>query len=171
MKIDVGDLLKRVGKVMRVEAKETLSLEEDGLSLNGPVAVYVKLTNIGDSILLSGKFKASVRLNCVRCLKDFDQPLSVEVEEEYSRDPKVFDKKGEEIELKDADFIFKIGEDNSIDLGEAIRQNILTALPIKPLCRKSCKGLPVQELAVEKGASKKAPDPRLAKLKDIMKRQ
>jgi hypothetical protein len=46
-----------------------------------------------------------------------------------------------EVELKESDFAFLIDEDNSIDLTELVRQNLLTALPIKPLCSSLCEGL------------------------------
>jgi len=165
MKIDVGDLLKKLGNDTMIRTEEHLSFPEDGLSIEGPVNVSLHLVNVGGSILATGDFKARVNLSCVRCLKEFQCPVEVSVEEEYSKSPKAFSQKGEEIELKDEDFVFKIGEDNAIDLSEAIRQNLLTALPIKPLCRKSCK---VVEMPPAK--EKKAPDPRLAKLKDVFKK-
>jgi uncharacterized protein len=162
MKIDVSDLLKSVGAELNINESEVLSLEDDNLSLSSPVQVNLKLTNTGGAILVEGTLKTNVRLCCCRCLKEFDQPLNLKMEEQYTRSDLLPKRtKDEEIELKEKDFVFDIGDNNMIDLGEAIRQNILVALPIKPLCKKTCK---VEAPAKEK---KKSIDPRLAKLKSF----
>jgi uncharacterized protein len=181
MKIDVTDLLKSFGAQLKIDRSETLSFpparfdasldarqarrvgkadEEDRLNLTSPVHVKLKLTNTGRTVLVSGTLKTTVRMTCCRCLKDFDLPVSIKIEEEYSKRPPVprVGKAGEEIELKEKDFVFEIGEDNIIDLDEAIRQNIIVDLPIKPVCNKACK---LPEPVKDK---KKMTDPRLEKL-------
>jgi len=170
MKIDVTDLLKSFGAEIKLDRSETLSFppvgdadKDDRLDLTSPVNVKLKLTNTGRSVLVSGTLKTTVRMACCRCLKDFDLPVAVKIDEEYSKrqtPPRAW-KAGEEIELKEKDFVFEIGEDNIIDLDEAIRQNIIVNLPIKPVCSKSCK---LPEVANDK---KKKIDPRLAKLAEI----
>jgi uncharacterized protein len=121
------------------------------------------LINTGRSVLVSGTLKTTVRMSCSRCLKNFDLPVILGIEEEYSKNAPVIrvKKAGEEIELKEKDFVFEIGKDNIIDLGEAIRQNIMVNLPIKPVCNKACK---LPEPLKDK---KKNVDPRLAKLAEI----
>ena len=170
MKIDVTDLLKSFGAELKIDRSETLSFppvseadKEDRLILTSPVNVKLKLMNTGGAVLVFGTLKTTVKLSCCRCLKDFDFPVSIKIEEEYSkRKPVLLVKKaGEEIELKEKDFFFEIGEDNIIDLDEAIRQNIIVDLPIKPICNKACK---LPELVKDK---KKDTDPRLAKLATI----
>ena len=164
MKIDVSNLLKQVGATHKVEGSEALSFKEDDLKLSSPVRVKLKLVNTGRTVLITGLLKTTVRLGCCRCLKEFDYPINIKIEEEYSK--KHFSsqniKEGEEAELKEKDLVFEIGEDNVIDLDEAIRQNIIVALPIKPLFSKLCRGLPEA-----KEAKKKSMDPRLAKLKEF----
>jgi uncharacterized protein len=177
MKIDVTDLLKSFGAQLKLDISETLSFpparfdarrvgdadKEDRLNLTSPVHVKLKLVNTGRSILVSGTLKTTVRMACSRCLKDFDLPAVLKIEEEYGKRRAIprAGKAGEEIELKEKDFVFEIGEDNIIDLDEAIRQNIIVDLPIKPLCNKACK---LPEPVKDK---KKDTDPRLAKLKSI----
>ena len=165
MRIDVGDLLKKIGNETRVKSRDPVSFPQDGLLIKDPVEVNVRLVNIGGSVLVDGTFKATVILNCVRCLKDYESPVTVAIEEEYGRAPKVSALKDDEIELFDKDFVFPIEDDNAIDLDEAIRQNLLVALPIKPLCKKACRGLEDSKPKVVSGI-----DPRLAKLKDLLKK-
>lgn len=171
MKTDVSDLLKHVGAKLKINGNEELSFKEDGLNLVSPVTAKLELVNTGRTILVTGDIKAKVRLECCRCLKEFDCPVSLKMEEQY-RKPRNMAlarneqnrTKEEEVELKEKDFIFEIDENNIIDMDEAIRQNILIALPIKPLCDKACRGI---EIGLP--AEKKKIDPRLAKLKEIMK--
>jgi len=163
MKIDVTDLLKSFGAELKIDRSETLSFKEDRLVLTTPVNVKLKLTNTGHSVLVSGTLKTTVRMTCSRCLKDFNLPVILGIEEEYSKNQPVIrvKKAGEEIELKEKDFVFEIGKDNIIDLDESIRQNIMVSLPIKPICDKACK---LPEIVKDK---KKVVDPRLAKLAEI----
>jgi uncharacterized protein len=163
MKIDISELLKNFGNEIRVEEDENVSFPEDDLIITAPVKVNLHLVNVGSSILVTGRLKARVRLNCVRCLKDFEKDFTVEVEEEYGKKPPSSRAKKGEVELKEEDFVFSVESDNTIDLTEAIRQNLMTALPIKPLCRESCKGV-----EGGKGKKEKSVDPRLSKLKDIL---
>jgi uncharacterized metal-binding protein YceD (DUF177 family) len=48
--------------------------------------------------------------------------------------------KSGETKLKAEDFVFLVEPNNTIDLSEVVRQNILTELPIQPLCDKLCPG-------------------------------
>ena len=72
MKIDVTELLKEVGSEESFEGEETASYPEDDLVTTEPIKIKVKLINTGKTILMLGKFKTRVKLNCVRCLKDFE---------------------------------------------------------------------------------------------------
>ena len=79
-------------------------------------------------------------LECSRCLKKFNSRLAATIDEEYSKsmppDPKI----GKVIELKEEDFVYPIEKDNTLDLDEMIRQNLLLSVPIKVLCSENCKG-------------------------------
>ena len=138
MKIDLTDLLRQVGNEADITRTEEVSFAEDGLFLAGPVKVDLHLINTGYSVLLNGTFEGVAELECSRCLKKIRQELKVPVSEEYGRPapaPKV-----KMTELKEEDFIYPLGKDNLLDLTELIRENLLLALPIKPLCREACKG-------------------------------
>ncbi len=140
MKIDVSELLKAVGNELKIESEEKVAYPEDNLVLEKPVKVRLKLLNTGETILVTGEIKGEIKLTCCRCLKDFNSPFLVEVEEEYTTRP-VRLLRGRQVELKPEDFYFQIGDDKTVDFSEAVRQNILTSLPIKPLCDKACRGI------------------------------
>lgn len=139
MKIDLAELLKRVGNEADFEETEKVSFPEDGLSLTQPVKARAHLVNAGTSVLLTGTVETEAELECARCLKTYRVPLTVTLAEEYSKKPAaVTARKGKEIELGEKDFVYPIEKDNILDLGETIRQNLLLALPFKPLCRPDC---------------------------------
>ena len=90
--------------------------------------------------MLTGEAETIAELECSRCLKNYTVPISIEFEEEFSREP--FSPKGKgEIELHNEDFVSPIGDDNMIDLTELIRQEMLLSLPMKTLCSESCQGI------------------------------
>jgi len=161
MKIDVSDLINKTGNEAKIRESENLKFPEEELKLSGPVDVDVKLVSTGSSILVTGKVRARISQVCVRCLKEFESDVVIDLEEEYSKARKR-NRDREEVELKDDDFVFLIGDDDTIDLTEAIRQNLLVSLPIKPLCGRECAGIKTKP-----AKKSKAVDPRLAKLKDM----
>lgn len=143
MKIDLTEVLQKVGNEAALEESEKISYPEDNLNLTKPVNIKIHLVNTGDSVLLKGKIEAEAELECSRCLKAFNLPLSLEIEEEFAKKAPEH-RRAEELELKEEDFVYPIEKDNSIDLSEVIRQNLLLALPMKALCQPDCKGIQKQ---------------------------
>ena len=142
MKIDLKELLRAVGNEADLVEEDTVSFPEDGLVLTKPVKLNLHLLNTGVSVLLNGTIETEAELECARCLKKFRRPLALRLAEEYVRPrPEPPSHKSKEVELKDKDFVFLIAKDDTIDLGETIRQNLLLALPIKALCREACEGV------------------------------
>jgi len=141
VRIDLTELLRKVGEEADIDEEARVTFPEDGLILTKPVNVKLHLVNTGESVLLDGTLQAIAELECSRCLKKIEFPISIEVSEEYSKAPPPSEaRRGKGIELKEEDFVYPIGADNTLDLGEIIRQNLLLALPLKPLCSKECAG-------------------------------
>jgi uncharacterized protein len=76
---------------------------------------------------------------CSRCLSLFSCPLTLNIEEEYS--PTMDVVTGTSLSLPGEPGCFTIDENNILDLTEAIREYVLLATPIKPLCHQNCIGL------------------------------
>jgi uncharacterized protein len=161
MQIDVGELLKEVGRSVDIEDEVRRSYPEEGLVLKAPIKVKVHLVNTGRSVLLTGTLETQAEQECVRCLKKFVAPLRARMDEEFSRSPRQRAPHGGEIGLTEKDFVFSLQDEHLLDLEEVIRQNLILALGAKPLCRGNCPGLG------EKKKKEGKTDPRLAKLKDF----
>ncbi len=88
----------------------------------------------GKGILIKGEVTVLVELTCNRCLNDFTQSLSFNIEEEVLYQHNLVDATSlfsgeDEIILKDK---------NMLDLGELVRQYTLINLPMKALCKSDC---------------------------------
>ncbi|MFA5104228.1 MAG: DUF177 domain-containing protein [Candidatus Margulisiibacteriota bacterium] len=151
MRLDLSGLLKEKGAGLGYKEKVAVDFPRDELEVVGPVEVDLAFTNTGGSIWAQGRLKANIKVPCSRCLKEYEEAVTANVEERLKKKP------GPE----DEDVVFEIDETGSVDLSEIIRQSLLLNIPIKTLCSADCKGL------LKDADEKKVPDPRLAKLKEI----
>ena len=138
MEINVSQQLKaNIGSEREFAINELADVLDLGVSTL--VEGTVKLTRTNRGILVQGTLKSKVPVECSRCLKVFDYPLTINIEEEYF--PVIDVNSGTALEIPDDPASFTIDEHHILDLSEAIRQNALLAIPMKPLCRKDCSGL------------------------------
>ena len=94
-------------------------------------------------VLIRGTAESEVRIPCSRCLEPFDMKIETDFSGTAVPDvPSMTDPAAEdEIELVADDMDVIVYSGDSIDLGDEIAQQIIMALPFKPLCRDACKGL------------------------------
>ena len=142
-RVHVAQLLQeQVGAVRQCRiAVEALPLDEGLVARQ--IAANVRLTRIPTGILAKGRLDASVRLECSRCLEEYDQPLAVEFADEYR--PTIDIVTGAELadnSGQDEAEYFTISDIHVLDLRESIRQATVLELPMAPLCREDCPGLP-----------------------------
>jgi uncharacterized protein len=146
---------------------------EGEVAFDAPLQMEVRLRRISRFVEASGRLRTSARLSCSRCLGDFSQPLSIPFEATYSEAAPVPDGSREEAEIEltaDTIDLFPF-HGREIDLLEAVQEQVLLALPPKPLCRVDCKGLcPRCGADLNQGAcgcDEKPTDPRFAVLKGL----
>jgi uncharacterized protein len=103
------------------------------------VSGEVVLIRTHQGVLVQAQVEAQVRHTCGRCLIEFTWDCDIMVEEEYFPQTDVYT--GQRIAIpEDADGL-PIDTDHVLDLTEAVRQCIISAQPMKPLCRRDCRGL------------------------------
>jgi uncharacterized protein len=90
----------------------------------------VRVSRAAQGLLVQVKLKATVYTDCVRCLTNFFQPLDIDFSELYA-----FNRNS----ITDSGLL--VPESGKIDLEPFIRDEMLLAMPINPLCRINCKGL------------------------------
>ena len=132
---NVAALLQQpIGSVITYDIEGLLAEEQSSL-----VSGSVTLTHTNRGIALRGEGKADVRMMCMRCLDEFVGSVPFTIEEQVHPDPRFARRRGAEGFEEDDEP--RILSDNSLDLGEIIRQHIVLHLPIKPLCRADCPGI------------------------------
>jgi uncharacterized protein len=78
-------------------------------------------------------------LICARCLEPFAEPTEVRLDEEYQ--PSIEIVTGLPSKVPRSDTAFPISQNHTIDLTEALRQDLLLAVDLIPICERDCKGL------------------------------
>ena len=111
----------------------------DGLKVVGPLDGHVRIRRTNQGLLVDGWVDLTLQLECDRCLKTFEQPMHVPFEEQFY--PTVDVVSGLPAAPFDEEEVFPIDAHHELNLTEAIRQNVLTALPMVKLCQEDCKGL------------------------------
>jgi uncharacterized protein len=149
-----ASLRKRIGRQMRYKIKD---IGDEGVEIRVPVtAAWLqtecpdlearpgesgleltgRLERSGEDFLLRGDLRGDLLTTCGRCLEPatvhVDQPVAVSfVEEDEAKDDEDEEDAGDVLS-------FSGGE---IDLGPELRDEILLAMPIGPLCRPECGGI------------------------------
>ena len=150
---NIAQLLKDpVGATRKLElatAELTLYDEANGVSTQSQSKIEakriegsVKATTLRASVLVQGDVAALVTLECSRCLEIFDLPVEAALEEQF--EPTIDVYTGAPMRRDDqerSDTAFDIDANHMMDLSEPVRQALLVALPMKPLCREDCAGI------------------------------
>lgn len=112
-------------------------------ALDGPASLAGRLSRgEGGAFRLKGSFLAHLRLHCVRCLKAFPMDCRESLDLLFLPQSANVAPEGEpERGLSDDELSVSFYREEKIDLGLMVREQILLALPMKPLCREECKGL------------------------------
>jgi DUF177 domain-containing protein len=134
-------LLEGAGATREFEFKEPLPDPANELHLREPISGRARLTRTSEGILAHSDFHASVVQECSRCLEECVQQVDGALDEEFV--PTTDIRTGAPLPLPDGlqDDQPLINEHHEIDLNEILRQNILTNLPLQPLCEAACPGL------------------------------
>ncbi|MGQ9631688.1 MAG: YceD family protein [bacterium] len=137
MKVKVTDVGKEgISADFEIRGRD-LDLGSD-IGCKVPVKVHATLQHTRDGIYVSGWVSTTIKLVCSRCAEEFDYKLFQEFATEYRE---MIGSLEEEIELKEEDLDVVFYDGVEIDLMEEARQNILYAIPMKPLCKEDCRGI------------------------------
>jgi len=152
MYLDLMDVLREPGS--SVEKPIAIAPSNlDDIELMSPVSGVVRAANARRNLLVSGHAETSVKMSCGRCLREYSQPLDLELE---AIAPLSFFRAqmsghmaaglADQIEIDEEDQpddeTVAIFDARSVDVLELIRQAIVLQWPIRPLCSEDCPGLP-----------------------------
>ena len=120
-------------------------------------------------IRLQGRFSASVEMPCARCLEPIVHDLAGMFDLMYR--PQGTDAGKHELSVTAADAEIGYYQGEGLLLEDALREQVVLALPLKAICREDCKGLCThcgKNLNVEScSCAEPLQDPRWLALKEI----
>lgn len=120
MKIDLKQLVQGEPVDLRAsEHLEGLDLAAVGIRIVSPIEINAQVIKFPGTLDVKIALKAKARIQCCRCLAEAEIPISKKLRLDYPISP----------------------QEDSIDMSEDIRQEIMVEYPLKPLCSLDCKGL------------------------------
>ena len=136
--IDTRELGRRPG-MMRSYHRDValpagLGLDVIGIPRGGELALDVRLESVVEGVLVSGTASAPLAGQCARCLDPMMDRLEVDLTELFAYPDTATD------ESTDPDEVSQVVDD-LVDLEPMVRDSVLLALPLAPLCHDDCPGL------------------------------
>jgi uncharacterized protein len=133
---------------------EELGLADADVSIRGTMAVGLDLRAIERTIYVIGVVEGTAIRQCVRCLKDFDDPLTFSLRVVYEREVKAVGSalKRDDMRKKKATTLPEVEQEKQADdvyyftgdhleLAPMLREQTILASPMHPLCSDACLGL------------------------------
>ena len=163
--LDTRELGRRPGsmRTMRFDAPapEALGGELIGVPVGTDIDLDLRLESVMEGVLVSGTATAPLSGECGRCLEPVSDTLTVDLQELFAYADS--DEQDEELSRMEGDLL---------DLEPVLRDAVVLALPLTPLCRPDCAGLCVDcgerldDLPADHGHG--GPDPRWAALQSAL---
>lgn len=145
---DTHELGRRPGALQRltrtVDAPKDFGIQGViGVPEGAPVELDLRLESVMEGVLVTGTARAKAEGECVRCLEPLEQQLVAAFQEMFSypdaddRGRPVAEPADDAEEDEDRLFV----EDGLIGLEPVLRDAVVLALPMQPVCQEDCPGL------------------------------
>ncbi len=110
-----------------------------GATFAGPVHAELRVTRNEEEFLLDAELSCPAELECGRCLVWFPSTVEASFRSFVRRSEGPAPHRTFEDQMDEGGVIYHTGR--FLDLGEAVREALLLAVPLRPLCRDDCRGL------------------------------
>ena len=146
-KLNTHELARRAGEMkeyeLDIEVPEKVGVDLIHVPVGEIIEVDARLESVTEGILLTADIFATVKGECTRCLDPIEMEIERKLQELYYYAQKVERSKrrksSDEDELDVDEELMMDGD--IMDLEGPIRDAIVLALPINPLCSDDCPGL------------------------------
>jgi uncharacterized protein len=131
--VDVRELLQKPGAHKHVVVRaplDDLVTPVASVPPDRPVTVDAEIESVVEGLLVTGTVAATAVVNCVRCLRQFDHELEVEVRELFTLEP-----------ADDEDEGYAVLPDDRLPLDTMARDALVLGFPAFPLHSPDCAGL------------------------------
>jgi uncharacterized protein len=175
MLLDLRGFRGGIDELARTFQPEAFSLSGEDFRIVAPVGLTARLTKDAQKVRILGRVQTTLETDCSRCLEPYtitvDAPIDLLFLPEAETGP---EKAPGEREMGDDDVGVSYYREDTIDLGDVMREQFYLAMPMKPLCKPDCLGLcPVCGINRNRATCscrEEWVDPRLAPLKKLLDR-
>ena len=123
----------------QVYQPDQVAQDVDALKIASPATLGFDIFKDKAHFRLVGSLATTLELPCGRCLEPFTLPVEASFDLRYQ--PHAANSGEGEREIEEDDLSTAFYENETIDLGELMREQFYLALPMKPLCGENCLGL------------------------------
>lgn len=131
--IDLNDVLQYPGRQLAVDITTELP-EESDIDLVQPVEGFLEAVSTGNALLITGKFSAKAVVECARCDGPLEIELEFEVDEQFGVQGVPSSMNPQDMARVVADEPYELFDGNSLMVENLLRQALLLAYPVQPLC-------------------------------------
>ncbi|HEX6730698.1 MAG TPA: DUF177 domain-containing protein [Pyrinomonadaceae bacterium] len=139
MRIELEKLEDGKGRFAKAYQPEELDLVDERITLNAPVDVAGSVRRSGAEVVVNGRLSSRASVECDRCLKAVELPISAEFSVDYITGEDYESSQVAELTADDLDVSVFDGE--TIDVDELVKEQLLLSVPDRTLCREDCKGI------------------------------
>ena len=171
MKIELKRTSEDFSQKLNLEERpEVLKLKTEDVTFEKPIKVELSVTKSQDQLICRGKVRTSAKMECSRCLAEYEESISSDLDF-------VIDLAGnlEQVKSEEEGYFFAEPSSAFFEIDDLVREAIILSLPLKPLCSKDCKGLcPICGTDLNKSQCscvKEKTDPRWDQLKGLLKKK
>jgi uncharacterized protein len=146
-KLNTHELARRAGEMKEYElditVQEKVGVELISVPVGEVIEVDARLESVTEGVLLTAEIFAIAKGECIRCLDPVSINIERKIQELYYYAQKIEKSKNKR---SDEDLDLELEEEfmmdgDIMDLESPIRDAIVLALPINPLCNDECLGL------------------------------
>jgi len=134
---------------------EELGLSEADAVVKAPLAVTMDLAKADGLITVTGVVEGTIVRQCVRCLREYDDPLAFSIRAAYAPDVKPVQRRPKQVDVRKTQLVpVEVREDSEeepddqyhyqgdhVELAPMVREHVILAAPMQPLCKEDCAGL------------------------------
>lgn len=171
--LSLHELPRRSGEYrdyhLQISLDRPFGLEMIAIPSGREIDLSVTATSVDEGVLIRGRVRSHADGECSRCLDRVEMDIDQGFDELYEYESKAAALSDEDVET---DQILIVVEDQ-VDLEIPVRDAVVLALPVNPLCEPDCLGLcsicglPFRELEPDHGHEER--DPRWGPLADLAK--
>ena len=141
--LDTRELGRRAGSMKTYKfvapAPAELGIAMIAVPTGSDIEFEIRLESVVDGVLVSGTALVSVEGECSRCLEPIAFDMEVDLQELFEYP--ATDARGRQIEKSQTDDELPKLDGDLLDLESVLRDAVVLAFPLSPLCNPGCRGL------------------------------